>query len=216
MAVGSRTDEELAAIPPVEDRDLRVVLEIERGGPCVMDAIDGDIVDLDVRLDSDHCNLDLAIRDGEESVCTKHTSNEVCDHCPGKVFSEYGCLPRYLEVDDGKFVMETYVSDTETVAEVVEHVREICARVSVRSIVSTEGSEFREPCSIDMSELTVKQREAVNVAQKLGYYEPDASVPMDQIADELGISLSATSQRLRRAESNVVRQLSCDCSCWEA
>ncbi|MCL9813301.1 helix-turn-helix domain-containing protein [Natranaeroarchaeum aerophilus] len=215
MAVGSRTDDEQAAIPPVEDRDLRVVLEIERGGPCVMDAIDGDIIDLDVRLDQEHCNLDIAVRDDEESVCTKHTSNEICDHCPGKVFAEYGCLPRYLEVGDGEFVMETYVSDTETVADIVAEVREICARVSVQSIVSTDGSEFRELCSVDVSELTTKQREAVNVAQELGYYDPDASVPMEKIADELGISLSATSQRLRRAESNVVRQLSCDCSCWE-
>ncbi|QSG02209.1 helix-turn-helix domain-containing protein [Natranaeroarchaeum sulfidigenes] len=215
MAVGSRTDDEPAAIPPVEDRNLRVVLEIERGGPCVMDAIEGDIVDLDVRLDQDHCNLDIAVRDEEESVSTKHTSNEICDHCPGVVFSEYGCLPRYLEVGDGEFVMETYVSDTETVAEIVAEVREICARVSVQSIVSTDGSEFRELCSVDVSELTAKQREAVNVAQELGYYDPDASVPMEKIADELGISLSATSQRLRRAESNVIRQLSCDCSCWE-
>lgn len=215
MAVGPLSDEKEAVIPPVEDRDLRLVLEIERGGPCVMDAIEGDIVDIDVRLDQEHCNLDIAVRNDEENVCTKHTSNEICKHCPGKVFSEYGCLPRYLEVGDGEFVMETYVSDTETVAEIVAEIRKICARVSVRSIVSTDGSEFRELCSVDVSELTAKQREAVDVAQELGYYDPDASVPMDTIADELGISLSATSQRLRRAESNVVRQLSCDCSCWE-
>lgn len=216
MAFGSPSDEEESVIPPVEDRDLRVVLEIERGGACVMDAIEEDVIDIDVRLDQEHCNLDIAVRDDDESVCTKHTSNEICDHCPGKVFSEYGCLPRYLEVGDGEFVMETYVSDTETVAEIVAEVREACTRVSVRSIVSTDGSEVKELCSIDISELTAKQREAVNVAQELGYYDSDSSILLDAIADELGISLSATSQRLRRAESNVVRQLSCDCSCGEA
>lgn len=199
--------------PEFEERNLRVVLEVERGGPCVLDSLADDIIGVDVRLDNRSCNLDVRMEQGSgaDGSCTKHVSRELCAHCPGKVFSEYGCLPRYLQVDDGGFIMETYVSDTETVAEIVEDVREICERVSVRSIVSTNRSEFREICSIDISMLTAKQREALGVAQEAGYYDPERDAALDELANELDITPSALSQRLRRAESNVLRQLTCGC-----
>ena len=203
--------------PPMEDRTLRVVLEIVRGGPCFMDDLEGDVVDVDVRFDDEHCHCDVSVRergdDGTKTV-TKYSSNELCTHCPGVVFAEYGCIPRYRQVGDGWFVMETYVADTETVASIVGDVREVCERVTVRSIVSQDGSEVPEICDIDVSKLTPKQRQAVHRAKKAGYYDPGSRVSLDEIADGMGISKSALAQRLQRAEGNVMRQLSFGCDCW--
>lgn len=204
--------------PPMEDRDLRVVLEVERDGPCVMDDFAGDITSVDVRIEDDRCNVDITLRDPDvdgEQTRTKYFSNYLCEYCPGKIFSTYGCLPRYTEVGDGEFVMETYISDTETIAELVGDLREISDRVSVRSIVSTDRTEFDELCSVDVTALTVKQRQAVDRAQKAGYYDPDSSVSLGELADRMDVSASALSQRLQRAEANVMRQLSCDCGCWD-
>lgn len=202
--------------PEMEDRDLRVVLEIVRGGPCRLDNVEGDVVGIDVRLGEDVCNVDAAVRDPEEErVSTQFFENHLCDHCPGKVFADHGCLPRYRELNDGSFVVETYVADTEAVADLVGDIRSACERVSLRSIVSTDTSEFEENCSIDISALTKKQREAVYYAQLLGYYDPDSEVSLNQLAEKIGISTSALSQRLQRAEGNVLRQLSVGCSCWD-
>ncbi|WP_229121941.1 helix-turn-helix domain-containing protein [Halapricum desulfuricans] len=202
--------------PDMEDRDLRVVLEIDRGGPCRLDSVDGDVVNIDVRLSDETCSVDATVREPEEeSVVTQFFENNLCDHCPGKVFADHGCLPRYRELSENSFVVETYVSDTEAVADLVADIREICARVSLKSIVSTDTSAFEENCSVDISALTTKQREAVYHAQKLGYYDPDSDVSLDTLADRIGISTSALSQRLRRAEANVLRQLSVECSCWD-
>ena len=203
--------------PPMEDRPLRVVLEIVRGGPCFMDDLQGDVVDVDIRFDDDHCHCDVAVRerddDGTKTV-TKYSSNRLCTHCPGVVFAEYDCIPRYRQVGDGWFVMETYVSDTETVAAIVSDVREVCERVTVRSIVSQDGSDVPEICDVDVSKLTPKQRQAVHVAKEAGYYDPDSRVSLEAVADGLDISKSALAQRLQRAEGNVMRQLSCACDCW--
>lgn len=202
----------------IERRSLRVELEIERGGPCTMDHVDGDVVDVDVRFDQGNCQCDVGVRrrtDDGESTTTKYFSKEICEHCPGIVFTEYGCIPRYLRIGEGSFVMETYVPDTETVSSIVSDVRERCERVIVRSITSTERLEYSETCSIDVSALTPKQREAVHTAKQAGYYDPDTKVPLRDLATEMGISKSALSQRLRRAEANVIRQLSCGCDCWD-
>lgn len=200
--------------PPMEDRNLRLVLEIEREGPCGLDSLDGDVVEIDVRFDGECCNVDAAVRDpNDDEISTWHFTQELCHYCPGEVFAEHGLLPRYLEIDDGSFVVETFVSDTETVADLVGDIREVSSRVSVRSMVSTETSQFREDRSVDLSVLTMKQREAVTQAQEMGYYDPDSDVTLEDVADRLGISPSALSQRLQRAEGNVLRQISCECAC---
>ncbi|WP_254769198.1 helix-turn-helix domain-containing protein [Salinilacihabitans rarus] len=202
---------------PMEERPLRVVLEVDRGGPCFMDDLDGHVIDVDVRFDDDRCNCDVTIRergaDGER-VCTRFSSSDICDHCPGVVFSEYGCIPRYLKVDAGSFVMETYVEDTETVASLVADIRAVCRRATVRSIVSTADVEFDEISYVDVSKLTAKQREAVHWAKRAGYYDPDSDVSLRELAGKVGVSPSALSQRLQRAEANAMRQLSCECRCW--
>ncbi|MEF8882903.1 MAG: helix-turn-helix domain-containing protein [Halapricum sp.] len=216
MSINRLGCEEDPIDPSMEDRDLRVILEIDRGGPCRLDGVEGDVVGIDVRLGEEVCNVDAVVRDpDDERVSTHFFENHLCNHCPGKVFADHGCLPRYRELNEDSFVVETYVSDTEAVADLVSDIREICERVSLRSIVSTDTSEFEESCSVDVSELTKKQREAVYYAQKTGYYDPDSDVTLDQLADQIGISTSALSQRLQRAEGNVLRQLSIGCSCWD-
>jgi len=203
----------------VENRNLRVVLEIVRGGPCFIDDLDGDIFDVDVRFENAQCHCDISVRkddDGSEQIEKKYGSNDVCRHCPGVVFSKHGCIPRFLGVGDGWFVVETYAADTETVSALVADIRETCERVSVKSLVSTDRSGHDDVCSIDVSTLTPKQREAVEHATDAGYYDPDTRVPLEGLADELDISTSALSQRLRRAESNVMRQLACESGCLDA
>ena len=210
------SDQGASSAHDVEDRNLRVVLEIVRGGPCFMDDLEGDIVDLNVRFDDDRCQCDVTVReptaDGSRTA-TKYSSNDLCDHCPGVVFSEHGCIPRYRRVGDGWFVMETFVGDTETVAEIVGGVRDVCERVTVRSIVATDGSDVPEICDVDVSVLTPKQREAVHLATEAGYYDPDSSVSLEEVGEGLSISKSALSQRLQRAEGNIIRQLSGACAC---
>ena len=209
-------DQGASSAHDVEDRTLRVVLEIVRGGPCFMDNLEGDIVDVNVRLDDERCQCDVSVRKSTPEgtrTTTKYSSNDLCDHCPGTVFSKHGCIPRYRRVGNGWFVMETYVGDTETVSEIVSDVRDVCERVTLRSIVATDGSNVPEICDVDVSALTPKQREAVHLATEAGYYDPDSSVSLEEVGEGLSISKSALSQRLQRAERNIIRQLSDTCAC---
>lgn len=194
-----------------EERQLRIVLEIERGGPCRMDEYADRVMDVDVRLDEERCNVDATVRDEDESVRTMFFSEDLCSYCPGKIFSQFDCLPRYRRIDEGSFLMETFVSDTETVSEIVSRVREISDSVSVKSIVPTDSAEGSEIEIVDLTELTDKQRRALSRAREAGYYDPNRTVSLEELANDLSISTSALSQLLKRAEANVVRQLDCDC-----
>ncbi|MFC6730931.1 helix-turn-helix domain-containing protein, partial [Natronoarchaeum mannanilyticum] len=56
-------------------------------------------------------------------------------------------------------------------------------------------------------EVTEAQREAIRVADRLGYYDDPRDADLGDVADELGISRSAASQRLNGAASTLVLEL---------
>lgn len=195
-----------------EERELRIVLEIERSGPCCMDDFANQVVDVDVRLDEETCNVDATVHDTEtDTVRTMFFSENLCSYCPGKIFSKYDCLPRYRRIDEGSFLMETYASDTDTIADIVSEVRTISDNVSVKSIVPTDDSDGSEIEIVDLTEMTHKQRQALTYAKEAGYYDSEKKISLQDLADQMDVSTSALSQLLQRAESNVIRQLSTEC-----
>ncbi len=195
-----------------EARELRIVLEIERSGPCCMDEFADQVVDVEVRLDEETCNVDATLKDAEtDTVRTMFFSEQLCAHCPGKIFSKYDCLPRYRRIDEGSFLMETYASDTETVSDIVTEVRNISDSVSVKSIVPTDDSDGSEIEIVDLTEMTYKQRQALHYAKEAGYYDSGTQVSLQELAERMEASTSALSQLLNRAESNVIKQLTVKC-----
>lgn len=61
-----------------------------------------------------------------------------------------------------------------------------------------------EQLSIEVGHLTKKQWEALQVAHDKGHYTSSCGGHLGGIAEELGISKSAVSQRLRAAESKII------------
>ncbi len=199
-----------------DERGVQAVLEVERGGSCPLDDFEGEVVDVDVRYQLGRCLGEVEVRECHDACSsTRQFSEPICEHCPGIVFSRHGCIPRFLQTGDGSFVVETRLDGVETLSSLVNEIRGRCASVTVRSIISTGGPDGSESCAIDLSALTPKQREAVSLAQDRGYYDPSSEVPLSEMAADLDISTSALSQRLQRAEGNVLRQLDCGCRCLD-
>ena len=63
---------------------------------------------------------------------------------------------------------------------------------------------YTDPGHDGASNLTDPQREVLRVALKLGYFEVPRQSSMDEVADALGISEQAVSERLRRGHKKLV------------
>nr|WP_303651838.1 helix-turn-helix domain-containing protein [Halovenus rubra] len=61
--------------------------------------------------------------------------------------------------------------------------------------------------TLELGTLTDKQRETLEFALHEGYYERPRKVELSTLAKQLGISKSATSQRLRTAETKLIRNV---------
>jgi len=214
--------------PLTETRDLRVVLEIERGGDCYIDELDGDVIDVDVRVDDGICQSEVTVCEACETdtpsketcapevvengerVITKYHTDEVCDHCPTAVFSAYGCIPHFLREGEGSFFIKTFLPSSAIVSDLVSDLSDIGSTVRLVSMTHTgTGEELTEEIyEVDVSVLTPKQREALQLAIDEGYYESGDEPSMSTLAEQFDISTSAFSQRLSRAEQNVMGQFS--------
>lgn len=67
------------------------------------------------------------------------------------------------------------------------------------------GEMDRSPVGIQYG-LTPKQHDALFTAWQMGYYELPRAVSLDAVADRLGISQQAVSQRLRRANDVLIAE----------
>lgn len=95
------------------------------------------------------------------------------------------------------------IADRSTLREVIDEYQSMGPSVQTITIVDP-ANDRSEPLSIEVGHLTEKQWEALRIAHEKGHYSSPRGGHLEEIADELGVSKSAASQRLRAAESKII------------
>lgn len=83
--------------------------------------------------------------------------------------------------------------DRESLSEFQPHIQSRGIDVTLRGVYSET-----DPVLTDEFGLSSKQRQALVTAVELGYYDVPREAPLSAVADELGVSTQAASERLRR------------------
>lgn len=201
--------------PARSRRDLCVVLEVEPGpeNSCPLGALDGQIVDVRQQLAGGECHTDTILQTDDsacssERECTEvvHSTSPVETTCPCTVFGEFGCVPDIVGTADGRLLIETYLSDRERLSELIESLKAVSGGLRLRQLKRIDTGTVertRETVTLDLYEITEKQREAVAKAVAEGYYSTPRETSVDELAAAFGISTSALSQRLKAVESKL-------------
>ena len=196
-------------------RDLCVVFEIEPDpeGNCPLSGFDGQVTEVRHQLVGDECHTDTTVQTDECACPTEqertevvHATSDVGARCPCTVFGEFGCVPQLVDVVDGRLRVETYLSDRERLSELVDSLKETSERLRLRQlkrIDTGEAERSENTVTLDLHEITEKQREAVAKAVSDGYYSTPRETSVDELAEDFGISTSALSQRLKAVESKL-------------
>jgi len=183
--------------------EFRIVPSDGVSCPLDEDGIDG----VSQSFLGDECHTEITQTDGStdpapEIVHSKRELEPTC-HCP--VFLEFDCIPEVTEVGDGYLIVGTYLPDRERLTGMVEELKSVTDGVSLRRLTRIDAADTdrSESVTLDLSEVTDKQREAVALAISSGYYRTPREADMGDLADELGISKSAMSRRLTAVESKL-------------
>ncbi|TKX81158.1 helix-turn-helix domain-containing protein [Halorubrum sp. SD626R] len=185
------------------ERQLRVDLEVDPADEwdCPIVSQAESAADVTVNAVGDECTVEVR-PEGAEGI--RRDRGEVTDDCLCRVFQEFGYVPHVRRVDEGTVLVTSYVDDRDAVREVVAALREALDRVRLVRLAVVSGPESTEQATVNLSALTPKQREGMELAVVRGYFDDGADVSLGDLAAELSISKSALSQRLRGAQAKLV------------
>lgn len=185
---------------------------------CPLNELDGEIIDINHQFVGEDCHTDATVTDssttadfdvsgiadatGSRIVHSKRSRGSVC-HCP--VFLEYDCIPRTTGFNDDHLIVETYLPDRERLSELVDALRDVTDGVSLRRLsrIDDTDDERSTTVTLELYDLTPKQREAATKAVSAGYYQTPRETTVGDLAAELGISKSAMSRRLNAVEAKL-------------
>lgn len=111
--------------------------------------------------------------------------------------------------ESSPFEMTVSVPNHETGQKILQYLT-----VSVDDVtftVDSLGESGPRPCTLSVDEVTAKQMEAARLAVRMGYYQKPKEADLGDVADELGVSKSAVSQRLSALKRKMMVELIDSC-----
>lgn len=195
---------------------LRAVLEIEPAGRAACPVVDGvpEAVAVSQSLsrcpEGQRCQTEVTVR-ADERAEHRFVSTDVSDRaCICRTVESHECVFEIQSIESDRMVASVVLDSRAILSSVVADLRALGAAVRLRRIGrlnGNNGTDSTQTIEVDVGSVTEKQREAVELAIEMGYYEEPRRATLGDLADRLDISKSAVSQRLNAAEATVVSSL---------
>lgn len=185
------------AVTPATPSSCHVIYETPDASAVTRTVADGP--------DGPRCQSAVTAReDGTERA--RYRSEPVSDRCLCTALTSVECAFSVDSVRDGALILSLTVPSRSALADAVDALRAVDAQVRLRRVGRLEAGE-PDRIELDPASVTDKQREAVELALELGYYERPRRADLSDLAAALDVSPSAVSQRLTAVEATLVRSL---------
>jgi len=115
----------------------------------------------------------------------------------------FDCAVSNIQAEDGQVVATAHVDDAAAVRSVVEELRDAFGDVSLRSLHQNGDGTIGDAVLVDRGKLTARQREVLETAFGLGYFDYPKGANASEVAEELDISVSTLAEHLAAAQTKV-------------
>jgi hypothetical protein len=142
---------------------------------------------------------------GDRSVYRFQRGHEGC--CPCEIVQDFDVPVRDVHTVDGALHLSVYVEDMAELRDVVIGVRSSFPDVHIVRIVRAAEAGADDLVMVDRGELTDRQREVLETAHRLGYFDHPKGANAGEVADELGITTSTFTEHLAAAQSKLLNSI---------
>ncbi|PSP85049.1 helix-turn-helix domain-containing protein [Halobacteriales archaeon QS_1_68_17] len=156
-------------------------------------------------LTSDHTVVDyehVATVDGQRIYQITYAEDVVLI---SPTVSELGGLSLESRSDDDGWAVKLQLPDRDALAALNDFCQSEDVTIAVNHVVGGEDVSFDQQVGV-----TAPQREALLTALELGYFEQPRDATLEDVADEMNISSTAASGRLRRGMATLVERTLAD------
>ena len=118
---------------------------------------------------------------------------------------QFGCPVREVHARDGRLTVSFHAPDEETLREVASKLDDRWPDVSIRRLLrSDEGTSGSDLVLVDRSELTDRQREVLETAHEMGYFEHPKRANATEVAAALDLHPSTVAEHLAAAQGKLL------------
>ena len=124
--------------------------------------------------------------------------------CPCEAIERHECPIVDVHTRDGTLYLVFHAPDMDRLKAVIGDVRGTFDDVEVRRLLrSSEDRDERELVFVDSGALTDRQREVLETAHEMGYFEHPKGANAGEVAEALGITSSTFTEHLSAAQSKL-------------
>jgi len=125
--------------------------------------------------------------------------------CPCECIEQFDCPVVDVHTRDGMLYLVFHAADMAELQGVITALREEYPTVDIRRLLRSEGERAdHDLVFVDRGRLTERQREVLETAHRMGYFERPKGANAGDVADELDISRSTFSEHLAAAQTKLL------------
>ncbi|MFP4530150.1 MAG: helix-turn-helix domain-containing protein [Halodesulfurarchaeum sp.] len=139
---------------------------------------------------------------GNRSIYRFQRGHDGC--CPCETVQDFDVPVRDIRTVDGSLHLAIHVEDMDELRRIVAGVRAEFPDVRIVRLVHAREAGDGDLVLVDRGELTARQREVLETAHELGYFDHPKGANAGEVADELGITTSTFTEHLAAAQSKLL------------
>lgn len=125
--------------------------------------------------------------------------------CVCEVVESYDCVVSDVSAEDGDLHLTFYASNAEEIRSITQALDAECESLSLRQLTRSGDVSTEDLVFVDAGCLTERQREVLETAYEMGYFDQPKGANASEVADEVGVAHSTFREHLSAAESKILK-----------
>ncbi|NGM68193.1 bacterio-opsin activator [Natronolimnobius sp. AArcel1] len=127
--------------------------------------------------------------------------------CACEIVEQTGTPLSSVRAQDGALLLSFHTLELEEIAGIVDNLRDRFDGVLVEELSQGPDGESADPVVVDRNELTDRQREILEKAYEMGYFDYPKGANATDVAAELGVARSTFTEHLAAAQTKLMSAL---------
>src|SRR6056297_557289 len=128
-------------------------------------------------------------------------------NCACEIIEQTGTPVSSVRAQNGSLYLSFRTLELDTITEIVEQLRASFDGIIVEELSQDHGDVTADPVVVDRNQLTTLQREIVETAHEMGYFEYPKGANATDVAEELGVARSTFTEHLAAAQTKLMDAL---------
>jgi predicted DNA binding protein len=125
--------------------------------------------------------------------------------CPCECVEQFDCPVVDVHTRDGMLYLVFHAADMAQLRDIITALRETYPQVDIQRLLRSQGEQSENDLVfVDRGRLTERQREVLETAHRMGYFERPKGANAGDVADALDISRSTFTEHLAAAQTKLL------------